>query len=226
MGYLDKATITVDAILTNRGRELLAQGGLSNAGAGFNITKFAVADDEVDYSLYNTGQVSSALFGSVIENMPVLEATPDEQQIMRYKLVTLQQNVNAANQILIPTIAGTFNVLLSSAATSANQSRLFSITTDNINAVGATLSKESYVLLISDARFIDIYINNSATKANTTLNANGSFSVVIPVPTGAAAIPQQIRFERITGVTGEATGTIFGVESGATVSFNIKVEAS
>jgi len=49
MGYLNKATITVDAILTNRGRELLAQSG---RGA-LTITKFSIADDEIDYGLYN-----------------------------------------------------------------------------------------------------------------------------------------------------------------------------
>ena len=43
MGYLDNSSVTVDAILTLKGRELLAQGG--NA---FNITQFALADDEVD----------------------------------------------------------------------------------------------------------------------------------------------------------------------------------
>ena len=46
MGYLDNSTITVDAILTKRGRELLAQ--CRGTTSGFNITRFALADDEVD----------------------------------------------------------------------------------------------------------------------------------------------------------------------------------
>ena len=44
MGYLDNSSITVDAILTKRGRELLAR----NDGS-FQITQFALGDDEVDY---------------------------------------------------------------------------------------------------------------------------------------------------------------------------------
>ena len=48
MGFLNNATITVDAILTKKGRELLAQGT-----SAFNITKFALADDEVDYRLWD-----------------------------------------------------------------------------------------------------------------------------------------------------------------------------
>ena len=70
MGFLNNTTVTVDAILTKKGRELLAQGT-----EAFNITKFALADDEV------------------IENMPLLEAIPDENHVMRYKLVSLQRNV-------------------------------------------------------------------------------------------------------------------------------------
>jgi hypothetical protein len=84
MGYLDNATITVDAILTKKGRELLAK------GAGFNITQFALADDEVDYSLYTSAHpLGTDYYGASIENMPVLEASPDETQNMRFKLVSL-----------------------------------------------------------------------------------------------------------------------------------------
>ena len=49
MGYLDNSTITVDAILTKKGRELLARGRNE-----FQISQFALADDEVDYDLYNS----------------------------------------------------------------------------------------------------------------------------------------------------------------------------
>ena len=47
MGFLDNSSITVDAILTKRGREILASGG------DLNITKFALSDEEVDYTLYD-----------------------------------------------------------------------------------------------------------------------------------------------------------------------------
>ena len=88
MGFLNNTTVTVDAILTKKGRELLAQG--TNA---FNITKFALADDEVDYRLYDTSHPNGTdYYGAVIEAMPLLEAFPDENHIMRYKLVTLPKN--------------------------------------------------------------------------------------------------------------------------------------
>ena len=47
MGFLNNTSITVDAVLTKKGRELLAKGENQ-----FNITKFALADDEVDYRLW------------------------------------------------------------------------------------------------------------------------------------------------------------------------------
>ena len=87
MGYLNKSTITVDAVLTKKGRELLSKGR-----SEFQITQFAVADDEVDYTLYTTSHpLGSAYYGSIIESMPVLEASPDETQSMRYKLVSLDR---------------------------------------------------------------------------------------------------------------------------------------
>ena len=85
MGFLDNTSITVDAILTKKGRELLARGQNE-----FKITKFALADDEIDYNLYDTSHPNgSNFFAAVIENMPLLEAFVDENQLMRYKLVTL-----------------------------------------------------------------------------------------------------------------------------------------
>ena len=85
MGFLDNTSITVDAILTKKGRELLARGQNE-----FKITKFALADDEVDYNLYDTAHPNgSNFYAAVIENMPLLEAFVDENQLMRYKLTTL-----------------------------------------------------------------------------------------------------------------------------------------
>lgn len=89
MGYLNNNSITVDAILTKKGRELLAK------GTGFNITQFAVADDEVDYTLWTTSHpLGTAFYGSIIESLPLVEASADETQTMRYKLVTLPRGTS------------------------------------------------------------------------------------------------------------------------------------
>ena len=74
MGFLDNSTTTVDAILTKRGRELLA------SGEGLNITKFALSDEEVDYTLFDTTHPNGTdSYGSVIENMNLLEAIPNRR---------------------------------------------------------------------------------------------------------------------------------------------------
>jgi hypothetical protein len=87
MAYLDNTEITVDAILTKKGREKLA------AGQGLNITQFALADDEIDYGLYEPAHPKgSAFYDAAIKAIPVLEASPDETQVMRFKLVTLPKN--------------------------------------------------------------------------------------------------------------------------------------
>ena len=90
MGYLDNSSITVDAILTKRGRELLSR----NDGS-FRITQFALGDDEIDYTLFNINHPNGSQFsGEAIENMPLIEAIPDENNIMRHKLVTLARGTS------------------------------------------------------------------------------------------------------------------------------------
>ena len=88
MGYLDNSSITVDAILTKKGRELLAKGR-----DYFVISQFSLADDEVDYELWNPAHpLGSDYYGIIIENMPIVEAVTDENYSLRYKLLTLPKN--------------------------------------------------------------------------------------------------------------------------------------
>jgi len=84
MGYLNNATTVLDAVLTKKGRELLSRGEQA-----FNITKFALSDDEVDYALWNVAHpLGTDYYGTVIENLPLLEPTTDPDTVMKYKLVT------------------------------------------------------------------------------------------------------------------------------------------
>ena len=82
MGVLDNTSVTVDAILTKKGREKLAKGE-----GQFRITKFALGDDEIDYNLYDvTHPNGSNFYGEAIENMNLLEAVPDQNLSLRFKL--------------------------------------------------------------------------------------------------------------------------------------------
>ena len=96
MGYLDNSSITVDAILTKKGRELLAKGR-----DFFVISQFALADDEVDYELWNAAHpLGSDYYGIIIENMPIVEAVTDESYSLKYKLLTLPKNTIRIPQIV------------------------------------------------------------------------------------------------------------------------------
>ena len=105
MGFLNNTSVTVDAVLTKKGRELLARGQDE-----FKITKFALADDEVDYRLWDTAHPNgSNYYGSVIENMPILESFVDENQIMRFKLVSLPKNTSKLPILEVPSPTLVFN---------------------------------------------------------------------------------------------------------------------
>ena len=90
MGYLDGSTITVDAILTKKGRQILSGGG------SLNISSFTLSDTGVDYTLWNVDHPSgSAYYGEAIENLPQLEALPAAQYQLRNKLVTFGKDTVA-----------------------------------------------------------------------------------------------------------------------------------
>jgi hypothetical protein len=172
MGYLNNTVVTVDAILTKKGRELLARGDGS-----FKITQFALADDEIDYTLYNPDHPSgSAYFGEAIEAMPLLEAFPDETQIMKYKLATLPRGTAK-----LPILDLGFSAIR------LKQGASLAITPQTLNYLGSSQAFESagYVATIADARVLSTFngvgINTQeATNLNstTTLGTNVSKTVI------------------------------------------------
>jgi len=87
MGFLDNSgDIILDAVLTDHGRQVLSRGDGS-----FQITKFALGDEEVDYTLYNSAHASgSAYYDLQILQTPVLESFTDNASSMKSKLVTYE----------------------------------------------------------------------------------------------------------------------------------------
>ena len=172
MGYLNNAVITVDAILTNKGRELLARGDGS-----FKITQFALSDDEIDYTLYNPDHPSgSAFYGQALENMPLLEAFPETTQNLRYKLTTLPRGTAKMPVLDV----GLSQVVLKQGASLV-------ITPQTLNYLGANQVFESngYTATIADVRTVNTFegvgINNVAANSldsTQTLGTNVSKTVV------------------------------------------------
>jgi len=85
MAFLDNSgDIILDVVLTDHGRKVLSKGDGS-----FQITKFALGDEEVDYSLYNSSHASgSAYYDLEILQTPVLEAFTNNASSMKTKLVS------------------------------------------------------------------------------------------------------------------------------------------
>jgi len=96
MGYLDNSSITVDAVLTKKGREILKDGG------NLNITSFTLSDTGVDYSLWNPSHPSgSTHYGEAIENLPMLEASVHAEYNLRNRLISLNQNTVAIPALVL-----------------------------------------------------------------------------------------------------------------------------
>jgi len=138
MGVLDNTTITVDAILTKKGRELLAQGE-----GKFKITKFALADDEIDYGLYDiTHPNGSNFYGQAIENMNLLEAIPNQTLAVKYFLTNNPGQTSGNSPIV--TITGPSTI-------QAVKSGIYSVTTDNFanELYDFVLSSTTYASIVS-----------------------------------------------------------------------------
>lgn len=191
MGYLNNSIITIDAILTKKGRELLA---LNNGS--FRITQFALADDEIDYTLYNPSHPSgSAYYGEAIQNMPLLEAFPDETQDMKYKLVTLPRGTAKLPVLDI----GYTNIILKQGAS-------LSITPQTLNYIGGnTYETSGYTFTISDTRLFTTF-QGVGTKAN---NNNLARNTSITTGTNVSATANG----NTLNVTATTVNTLFGNNS-------------
>tara|TARA_B110000977_G_scaffold32418_1_gene43048 strand:- start:707 stop:1390 length:684 start_codon:yes stop_codon:yes gene_type:complete len=227
MGYLNNQVVTVDAILTTKGRELLARGDGS-----FNIRSFALSDDEIDYTLYNpTNPSGSAYYGEAIQNMPLLEAFPDETQMMKYKLVTLPRDTA---KMPVVTAGGISVVDLSQGAS-------VTISPQTLNYLGNNQVQESsgYSFTVSDVRQFasaqGVIGQGITTAAATSLNSismqtngtNVSRTVI-----GTSCLLTATGVNTLFGSMGNTTSTLYsilaiiGLDSGARVQIPIQIKRS
>lgn len=205
MAHIDNSTFTVDAVLTTKGRELLAKNGT------LNITSFALADDEIDYTLYRADHPQgSAFYDIAILNTPVMEPVSDESQLMKFKLVTLPAGVTSipvinlsqtyiiadreytGEIILSPSTNPTYNTTLGYTAILSNKN-VGTLVVTQVNSISSTSStipsfagdavtESSQVVVGNQFKFIP---NSSLVRSTTTTltiigNESGG-SLTIPV---------------------------------------------
>jgi len=216
MAILNNTTVTVDAILTTKGRELLAR----NDGS-FQITQFSLADDEIDYTLYNPSHPSgSAFYGEAIESMPVIEAFPNESQIMRYKLVTLPRGTSRLPVINI----GYSSITLKQGAS-------LTITPQTLNYLGATSTFEAngYIATVADSRLLSTFQGTGVTTTTTgTTDLNTTTGTVLSLSQlGTSFTITGTTINTLFGstlTTLTTTITVIGRDSGARVTIPINIQ--
>lgn len=214
MGFQNPLLITTDTILTRKGRELLAKGT-----GEFKITQFALSDDEIDYTLYNPNHPSgSAYYGEAIENMPLLEAFPDETQIMKYKLVTLPRGTAKLPLLSI----GYPSIIL-------KQGETLSITPKTLNYLGndSVYETSGYSATIADARVMSSF--EGIGKTTTTIQSNVSLGTNL----SKTVIGSQINLKATTVNTLygsntqlKTTLTFVGLDSGARIVIPVTINKS
>ena len=211
MAYLNNNILTVNAVLTKKGREILAKTG------GLSITAFALADDEIDYTQFNPNHpLGSAYYDIAIRNTPIMEPITDESQSMKYKLVTLNDGVTSVptisvaqsvitvdrdytGEILIsPSTNPTYNVTLGYTSILANKNvgTLIVTETNSLNSTSATIptfsgdltSQTSQVVVGNKFRFVPNAGLSKTTTTNITIignesGGNTSITVTVKVPT-------------------------------------------
>ena len=211
MGYLDNSSITVDAILTKRGRELLAR----NDGS-FMITQFALGDDEIDYTLFNENHPNGSQYsGEAIENMPLIEAIPDETNIMKSRLVTLNRGTS-----VIPFI-GSMPTLIS---LTIGTGQTYSPSTVNFGGSNVNQKESAYRFTIADRRLVTEFVAAGGTNGQTS-----------PQPYASTAVSETVVGSdiSITAVTSTSlfgnnnklitTLTVEGLDTGARLTVPIEV---
>jgi hypothetical protein len=216
MAILNNSTVTVDAILTTKGRELLAR----NDGS-FQITQFSLADDEIDYTLYNPLHHSgSAFYGEAIEAMPVIEAFPNESQIMRYKLVTLPRGTSRLPVVNL----GYSSIILKQGAS-------LTITPQTLNYLGATSTFEAngYIATVADSRLLSTFQGtgiNTTTTGITDLNTTtGTVLSLSQIGTSFTITGTTINTLFGSTLTSLATTiTVIGRDSGARVTIPLNIQ--
>ena len=207
MAYIDNQTITVDAILTQKGRELLAQNG------NLNITSFALADDEIDYTLYQPNHPNgSAFYDIAIRNTPVFEPVSDETQVMKYKLVSLNQGVTS-----IPVIS----IAQDKISVSSNYTGNITISPSTNPAYNLTLG---YTAILGNKN-VGVLIVDQANSINSVSSTIPAFAGDINTTSAQVVVGQSFRFlpNSSLGQTTSTTLTIIGNESGGSLSIEVTV---
>jgi hypothetical protein len=160
-----------------------------------------LGDDEIDYTLFNENHPDgSQFFGEAIESLPLVEAFPDENNIMIHKLVTLPRGTTK-----LP--------ILQVGSTSVNiglgQQNTVSPQTFNFAGVNNIVESSGYLFTITDRRLLTSF---SGVGANATAARS--------IPFTGERLSQTVRGQSVT-LTAISSTTLFGNNSTLTTTLTI-----
>ena len=212
MGYLDNSSITVDAILTKRGRQLLAR----NDGS-FRITQFALGDDEIDYTLFNENHPNGSQYsGEAIENMPLIEAVPDETNIMRHKLITLNRGTSK-----LPVV--TANV--SKVTLTVGSSAVVTPITMNFAEANNVSEPSGYTAIVADRRLFTNFEGKGVAPSGGPSIKPYTATAVSEAVLGKTFSLRAITSQTLFGTNSKllTTLTIIGNDTGASTTIPVEI---
>ena len=216
MGFLDNSSITVDAVLTKKGREILKDGG------NLNITHFSVTDTGVDYSLWNPDDATgSAYYGEAIENLPMLEASVHAEYNLRNRLVSLNQNTVAVPALVLGGMDSSGGTLITFNEGDENSGNISVELVGYTSSGNVTLQGFQYYFVIQDPSII----STTAALMNGLSGTSRQFLQEQDIP-----FAQQYGFNgntfRINPIQQDTSGKqtnvyVVNVETGAYNSFTV-----
>tara|TARA_Y100000034_G_scaffold67412_1_gene81379 strand:+ start:428 stop:1120 length:693 start_codon:yes stop_codon:yes gene_type:complete len=214
MGFINNTSYILNAVLTKKGKEYL-----SKSSGNFNITKFALADDEIDYTLWDEAHpMGTDYYGAVLESTPMIESNVDPEVSMKYKLITLPEGTMALPYIDNVTQVVGGNKLKSTLNDSGWLMTDFTLNPATIGADGA-FDGEKYSWLLLNNNVVEIRpgsipaegtFDDLPTTGAIYGEESGRLSKKI-VSKVATIRAKQMIFDRETSiiVTGQQSGAIY-----------------
>ena len=164
MAYLDNSEIIVEAILTKKGREKLA------SGLRLDITKFALGDDEIDYTFYDINNENGPAY--TMTAAPITEACSDETNALKHKLVTLPKGITQMSIVRVSPVK-----------ISANQSDELITITPTTSPEGDTIG--GYTAILADQRAGTLIASKGAIEmTSVAVFETGELTATAQVVTG------------------------------------------
>jgi len=224
MGFINNTSYILNAVLTKKGKQYLAK-----SDGKFNITKFALSDDEIDYTLWDTAHPKGTdYFGAVLESTPMLEPCVDPEVVMKYKLITIP--VGSKSLPYISNVTPPVGLLGTNALQTTYNASLpqpYSLDDHTINpetqGVDGTFSAENYSFLTLNKNVVDVGVVGDDGTANYEVGAvyneeSGRLSKKV-----IGRVAQIQTTVGTVGTTRETSIIITGQMSGAIYVFPVKV---